>query len=96
MTDLLGKGQMEAPKRPKHLEHYMNLSASNEEYPIGIPLVGVARVLGVNYNAVHYLVTRAKRLKAVRSGSTWLVDPESVRTYKAELEAKETAEGSAL
>lgn len=68
---------------------------TGQEYITGMSIDGVARALGADYHHVRYLIVRARRLKAVRDGTTWLVDPLSVRSYKAELEAKK-AEGSTL
>lgn len=64
------------------------MNTANEEYLTGMAIQGVAQVLGVTYDVAWRLV-RFHELEAVRVGNTWLVNPDSVRTYKEKMKAKE-------
>lgn len=61
---------------------------TDDEYLTGMTLRQVAKVLGLSYPTVFHMATVDKKLEAVQVVGTWLVNPESVKSYKKLLDTK--------
>lgn len=65
---------------------------TDDEYLAGMTVHAAAKVLGLSCQSVFLMASKEKKLQAVKSGGTWVINPESVREYKKLLDTKRMIE----